>query len=79
MAKRRYKFIVTSFADLKAQYPLAVTETEIPASIEQKADYNYIAKLLDCQIDVHGIKMVKDGVAPVAEDGQEIPAFLAKK
>ena len=57
MSKRKHHFTVTSFADLAKVYPLAVTEKVIPEKREQKADYAYIAKLLDCQIVVPGIEL----------------------
>lgn len=60
MSKRKHHFTVTSFADLAKAYPLAVTEKVIPEKREQKADYAYIAKLLDCQIVVPGISIVTD-------------------
>jgi hypothetical protein len=60
MSKKKYKFTVTSFADLAKAYPHAVTEKIIPEQREQKADYAYIAKLLDCKITVPGISIVTD-------------------
>jgi len=53
MSKRKHKFRVTSFADLAAAYPLAVTEETV---VKQKANYSYVAKLLDCELPVPGSK-----------------------
>jgi hypothetical protein len=90
MSKRKHKFVVTSFADLAKAYPLAVTEKVIPEKREQKADYAYIAKLLDCQIVVPGIEITTGETAsptPAAPIQQatlpdasksEHPAFLKK-
>lgn len=54
MSKRKHKFTVTSFADLAAAYPLAVTEETV---VKQKANYSYVAKLLDCELPVPGIEV----------------------
>jgi hypothetical protein len=60
MSKRKHHFTVTSFAELAKAYPLAVTEKVIPEVREQKADYAYIAKLLDCKIAVPGIEITPE-------------------
>ena len=67
MSKRKHHFTVTSFADLAKAYPLAVTEKVIPEKREQKADYAYIAKLLDCKITVPGIE-ITESTPPAADD-----------
>lgn len=66
MSRRKHTFIVKSFEDLAKAFPLAVTEKVIPEKREQKADYAYIAKLLDCKIVVPGIEIAEE--APVAEE-----------
>lgn len=53
MAKRKHKFIIHSFDELKAAYPLAVKET-----ILRTHNYPYIAKLLDCKLIVPGIDVL---------------------
>lgn len=66
MSTRKYKFKVTSFADLAAQYPLAVKEVTI---VKQKVDYAYVARLLDCALPVSGIEI----------EGEQTELTLAKK
>lgn len=90
MSKRKYSFTVNSFEELAKAYPHAVIEKVIPEKREQKADYAYIAKLLDCQITVPGIELTTgETVSPQAADTaahskqesvkESVPAFLGKK
>lgn len=50
MSKRKYKFSVADYEELKAAYPKAVKETVVHTH-----SYSYIAKLLDCGLPVPGI------------------------
>lgn len=73
MSKRKHTFIVKSFEDLAKAYPHSVTEKIIPEKREQKADYAYIAKLLDCKIVVPGIEVTDAEAEAVKEP---VPTFL---
>lgn len=83
MSKRKYVITVKSFKELSDTYPLAVVEKIVPETREQKADYGYISKLLDCKVTVPGIEFVKNEpkveapvVAPVHK---EVPHFIGGK
>lgn len=52
MSERKYKFKVTSYEELKAAYPKAVTETVVHSH-----SYSYIARLLDCELPVPGVEV----------------------
>lgn len=77
MSKRKHTFTVSSFADLAKAYPLAVTEKVIPEKREQKADYAYIAKLLDCKITVPGIQVVESEADTGAAVAPENPSTIS--
>lgn len=53
MGKRKHKFKVHSFEELLDKYPLAAETKTI-----YSANYSYIAKLLDCQLEVPGIEIL---------------------
>lgn len=59
MSERRYKIEVTNAEELEKAFPQAIETVEIPARTEKKAKYSIVAKLLDCGIEVPGIKATK--------------------
>lgn len=67
--KRRYKFKVIDIDALAAAYPHAIEETIIPARVERKVSYSYIAKLLDCNLPVAGIEVETESDIPPALRG----------
>lgn len=82
MSKRKHTFTVKSFEELAKAYPHAVTEKVIPERREQKADYAYISKLLDCKITVPGIELTSPAAADItaatssASVKEPVPTFL---
>lgn len=65
MSKRRYKFQVENIEELERAFPQAVKVVEIPATIEKRARYDIVAKLLDCGIEVPGIQVTSGADYPV--------------
>lgn len=73
MSKRRYRIEITDMNALAQKFPAAVRSVEIPARVEQRANYSIIAKLLDCQLEVPGIKVLDDDGSGTGEHIPPIP------